>query len=181
MNLDRSTVTRSRPFRSDPRAQGARSSGDHKVEGQWLRGGRSLTGISPEFGRRCGLARRRLLRAQRDDADSDGYSSFTAVARIDDTVFLNSDSVPAITVLSSAAPGRPRTGSLGRGDYGELERVVGLVGNSPWSSNSGNGFAASGELYRALWPKLARASLLLVDWGGVEGGVRSGRARGRFI
>ena len=100
LNLDRSTATRSGPFRSNPRAQGARGFGDHKVEGQWRDGGRRLTGSSPEFGRRRGLARRRLLRAWRGDADTDSVSSFTVVARIDDTVFPNSDSVPAITGLS---------------------------------------------------------------------------------
>ena len=49
---------------------------------QWRDGGRRLTGSSPEFGRRRGFARRRLLRAQRDDADTDSVSSLVAVALI---------------------------------------------------------------------------------------------------
>ena len=47
MNLDRSTVTRSGPFRSDPRAQRASASGDHKTGVQWRDGGRRLTESSP--------------------------------------------------------------------------------------------------------------------------------------
>ena len=46
---------------------------------------------------------------------------------------------------------------------------------TPWTSNGDGG---SGELYRALWPKLAKASLLWIDWGGVESGVRFTGARG---
>ena len=99
MNGTRSTVTHPGPFRSDLRVQGARFSDDHKSEEQWLRGGRSLTGVSPEFvddGLGLDWGHRQV---QLDVADSGSISSFVVVACIIASVLPKSGETLVTTVL----------------------------------------------------------------------------------